>query len=77
MSNPENSATRSAIQQQLLLAFMTLEAIKLTVGDPDTEGPWMWGADVCDLIKQPLWAKQGEVIRAGASQRELPVLAAR
>ncbi|KAK7818870.1 hypothetical protein U0070_001073 [Myodes glareolus] len=45
VSNPENSATRSAIQQQLPLAFMTLEAIKLTVGDPDTEGPWMWGAD--------------------------------
>lgn len=45
VSNPENSVTRSAIQQQVPLAFMTLEAIKLTVGDPDTEGPWMWGAD--------------------------------
>lgn len=55
---------------------MTLEAIKLTVGDPDTEGPWMWGADECDIIRQPLWAKQGEVIRTGASQKELPALAA-
>lgn len=40
VSNPGNSVTQSATQQQQIpLAFMTSEAIKLTVGDPDAEGP--------------------------------------
>lgn len=54
VSNPGNSVTQSATQQQIPLAFITSKAVKLTVGDPDTEGPRMWGADVCDLIRQPL-----------------------